>query len=146
MAELYLGVPSYKRGLIKNFNPKTGIDESVWFENDRLDNRFNRNDLKVWLYLLEDLKQPNTYKIGITSYTFKRMHQINQASRGKHEFKLLDHKFIGCREKAFNLEQAILQVLKPYRLYKSAIFQGATEILRIDKKLISQCYFTLRNL
>lgn len=137
----YFGVPSYKNGLIKNKNPLTGVDESVWFENDKLDKRFNHNDLRVWLYLLEDIKNENIFKIGISAYTFKRINQVNFASRGKHEFILVDHKFIGCRQKAYSIEQAILNVLKEYRVYKKAIFDGASEILNIEKDKISKCYF-----
>lgn len=133
---------SWKIGLLENHDSQQ-IDQSVWIENDHLDNRFNVNDLKVWLYVLEDTLDNNVFKVGITYSPYKRCYQVNKGCRGKHNFKIKEQKFIGNREKAFALEQAILDTLRPYRLYKRSIFDGATEVLKIDKGKVLRCYQAL---
>lgn len=133
---------SWKIGLQENHDHNQ-IDRSVWKENDYLDNRFSVTDLKVWLYVLEDTLNNEVFKVGITYSPYKRCYQVNKGCKGKHIFRIREQKFIGNREKALALEQAILGALKPYRLYKRAIFDGATEVLKIDKIKVLRCYQAL---
>ena len=135
---------SWKVGLKENFDSE-GIDRSVWFENDKLDVKIDHNSLKVWLYLLEDINNKDVFKIGITASPYKRCSQVNDACRGKHKFKIKEQKFIGCREKAFTVEQAILNVFSKFRLYKRSVFNGSTEIILIDKEIILKCFNTMKN-
>lgn len=141
---IYIG-QDWRIGLEHNHD-NSQIDRSVWKENDYLDNRVNVNDLKVWLYVLEDILNKDVFKIGITYSPYKRCDQINKRCRGKHQFRVKEQKFIGERSKAFTLEQAILSVLSPYRMYKRYIFDGSTEILKIDKNKVLMCYQSLARL
>ena len=133
---------SWKIGLSKNYD-KDMIDRSVWKENDRLDDIIPASDLKVWLYVLEDINNEGIFKIGITVLPYKRCAQVNSSCRGKHNFKVKEQKFIGCRKKAYTLEQAILSALKPYRVYKRSVFDGATEVIRLEKSKVLRCYQSL---
>ena len=133
---------SWKIGLASNYSIG-GIDSSVWKENDYLDNIIPANDLKVWLYVLEDMNNKSIFKIGITTVPYKRCQQVNNSCSGKHNFIVKEQKFIGCRKKAYTLEQAILSVLKPYRVYKRSVFDGATEVIRLEKSKVLRCYQSL---
>jgi len=128
MSVEFFGYMHYKKGL-----PYTGevdllVQEEEYLYKKGLEYK-NKKDLTVWLYVLEDTLNPDTFKIGISNHTYSRISQINRQRlirRFNHKFKLLDHFFVGNRDLAEVYERSLILQFKT--VYKRAVFEGATEV------------------
>ena len=135
----------WKNGKISNID-SSGIDRSVWLENEK--QPYKITDYNVNIYLLEDLQNKDIFKIGIASNIYIRCKQINKDCkylRLDHNFKIIDHLFIGERCIAEIFEKVILEKYTKNKIYKRSLFSGATEIIRARKDRILEDFNIIKN-
>jgi len=133
MSSEYFHGYHWKNGSACNYN-EAGIDKSCWLENET--GLYNKNDHNISVYLLQDNRHTNIFKIGISKLVYTRISSLNSDIRCvklNHEFTLVKYFIVDSRMYAELIEKVLLQQFNKFRVYRRSLFSGATELFTGDR-------------